>query len=107
MRTQPKTEDAADLILANAIDFLNAGLSLLFSKGATSRKAKVAIVSIQTAIELLAKYRLVKERGLAAIVRGDIPTGSLDQAARIGAPAYEVTPSPALPAHDLFKSLVG
>lgn len=83
LRDQGK--DTAGLVLANAIDFLNAGLSILFASGATPREAKVGIVSIQTAVELMAKYRLVKERGLAGIVRGNPPEGDLVAAASTGA----------------------
>lgn len=81
---QKRKHNAADLVLANAIDFLNAGLGILFARGATPRDAKVGVVSIQTAIELMAKYRLVKERGLSAIVRGTPPTGDLIAAAVSG-----------------------
>ena len=58
-----KTNRPAGLILANATDFLNAGLALLFEKTATSRDAKLAIVSIQTSVELLAKFRLARDNG--------------------------------------------
>jgi hypothetical protein len=47
--------EAAALVLSNAIDFLNAGLTMLFAESATGREAKVTIVSIQTAIEALGK----------------------------------------------------
>lgn len=79
-----RTQDAAELVLGNAIDFLNAGLDILFSSTASAREAKAGVVAIQTAIELMAKYRLVKEKGLAAIVRGAPPSGNLLAAARNG-----------------------
>ena len=66
---------AAKLLLSNALDFLNGGLRLLFAEDATRRDAKVAVVSIQTSIELLLKYRLVNESGLSSIVRGSPPKG--------------------------------
>jgi hypothetical protein len=70
---QKAEKDAAERVFANAIDFLNAGLDILFEVDATTRQAKVGIISIQASIELLAKYRLVRERGLTAIVRGTPP----------------------------------
>lgn len=72
--------DAARRILDNAKDFLNGGLELLFVSDLSSRTAKVAVVSIQTAIELLAKYRMVRESGLQAIVQGALPSRNLEQA---------------------------
>ena len=81
---QKRRNNAPELVLANAIDFLNAGFGILFASGATPRDAKVGIVSIQTAIELMAKYRLVRERGLSAIVRGTPPEGDLIAAAVSG-----------------------
>ena len=80
-----KTNRPAGLILANATDFLNAGLALLFEKTATSRDAKLAIVSIQTSVELLAKFRLARDNGLSAIIRGNqLPRESLMKAAQAG-----------------------
>lgn len=71
-----RSEEAARLLLANAIDFLNGGIVLLFSKGATGRDAKLAVISIQTAVELFAKYRIVRELGFAEIIRkGAVPQG--------------------------------
>lgn len=81
---QEKQPRPADLVFANARDFLNAGLRILFGEEATPRDAKVAVVSIQTAIELLLKYRLVKEHGLGSIVNGSIPEGDLVAAASSG-----------------------
>lgn len=72
-----RKQDAADLVLANAIDFLNSGLDILFAPTATARQAKTSVVAIQTAVELLAKYRLIRERGIGAIVRGTPPSGNL------------------------------
>jgi len=69
--------DAAELIIANAQDFLNGGLRSLFAADATARDVKIAIVAIQTSVELLAKYRLVREHGLLSIVRGNLPPGDL------------------------------
>ncbi len=71
-----RSEEAARLLLANAIDFLNGGIVLLFSKGGTGRDAKLAVISIQTAVELFAKYRIVRELGFAEIIRkGAVPQG--------------------------------
>lgn len=81
---QARKSDPADLVFANARDFLNEGLRILCAKEASPRKAKVGIVSIQTAIELLLKYRLVKEYGLESIVKGSIPKGDLVAAASSG-----------------------
>lgn len=77
-------QNPGELVLSNAIDFLNAGLDILFAPGVSVRQAKAAVVSIQTAIELLAKYRLVKDKGLGAIIRGAVPTADLLAAARSG-----------------------
>ena len=79
-----RSHNAARLLLSNALDFLNAGLGLLFAEEATRRDAKVAVVTIQTAIELLLKYRLVNENGLSSIVRGNLPKGDLLTAASSG-----------------------
>jgi hypothetical protein len=79
-----RKQNAAELVLANAIDFLNAGLDILFAPGATARQAKAGVVTIQTAIELMAKYRLIREHGLSVIVRGTPPSGDLLAAARSG-----------------------
>jgi hypothetical protein len=80
-----KTNRPAGLILVNATDFLNAGLALLFAKNVTSRDAKLAIVSIQTSVELLAKFRLARDKALSAIIRGNqLPRGSLTKAAQAG-----------------------
>lgn len=81
---QKRLDKASELVLANAIDFMNAGCGILFASGATPRDAKVGIVLVQTAIELMAKYRLVRERGLGAIVRGTPPEGDLIAAAVSG-----------------------
>ena len=78
------SRDAAALLLSNALDFLNGGLRLLFAEEATRRDAKVAVVSIQTATELLLKHRLVNEDGLSSIVRGKPPKGDLVTAASSG-----------------------
>ena len=76
--------DAAELVLANAIDFLNGGLDILFAPDTTARQAKASVVTIQTAIELMAKYRLIREEGLGVIVRGAPPSGDLLAAALNG-----------------------
>jgi hypothetical protein len=75
---------AAQRILDNAADFLNGGLELLFADGFLDRTAKVAVVSIQTAIELLAKYRMVREAGFQSIVRGKLPSGDIERAVKEG-----------------------
>jgi hypothetical protein len=73
------------IILSNAIDFLNAGLLLLFKKSLIGRDAKLAVVSIQTSVELFAKFRLVKDRDISAIVQtGAVPSGSPIEAAMAG-----------------------
>ena len=82
--TTKKKQDAAKLILTNALDFLNAGVRVLFVQRAAQRDAKVGVVLIQTAIELLSKYRLVKDGGLSTIVRGTIPKGDLIESAASG-----------------------
>ena len=79
-----RNQDADEAVLSNAIDFLNAGLNILFAQSSSAREAKVGVVAIQTAIELLAKYRLVKEKGIRAIVRGVLPSADLLTAARSG-----------------------
>ena len=81
---QKRKPRPADLVFANALDFLNTGLRILFADEATPRDAKVGVVSIQTAIELLLKYRLVKESGFSSIVNGSVPKGDLVAAATSG-----------------------
>jgi hypothetical protein len=66
-------EFGAELLLANASDFLNGAIELLFAKTADQRAAKIAVVSIQTAMELLAKYRLVRSKGAGSIMEGKRP----------------------------------
>jgi hypothetical protein len=74
-----------EALLANAIDFLNGGLELLFAKRCSSRKCKLAIVAIQTSIELFAKYRLVMALGAESVVRGKkIPKEDVLSAAKRG-----------------------
>lgn len=75
---------AAQRIRDNAVDFLNGGLELLFAEGLSDQRAKVAVVSIQTAIELLAKYRMVREAGLQSIVQGKLPAGDIERAVQEG-----------------------
>ena len=84
MMGQKKEPRPGDLVFANALDFLNAGLRIIFGKEAAPRDAKVGVVSIQTAIELLLKYRLMKEHGLESIVSGPFPEGDLVAAASSG-----------------------
>jgi len=79
-----RENDPAQLVLSNAIDFLNVGLTILYSSEATSSEAKVAIISIQTAIELLAKYKLIREFGLSSIVSGKVPDEPIELASRKG-----------------------
>jgi hypothetical protein len=67
-------EDVMDLLFENAADFLNGGIQLLFSDAVGSRAAKMAVVSIQTSMELLAKFRLVEAKGMSTIVDGQMPT---------------------------------
>ncbi|MBA8867151.1 hypothetical protein FHW11_004340 [Pantoea agglomerans] len=56
-----------NLIFQNSTDFLNAGIEIL-AKGKVSKSfAKLALLSIQTSVELLAKYRLAADSGLDAI----------------------------------------
>ena len=81
---QDREHRPEELLLANVRDFLNAGLGILFADEATPRDAKVGVVSIQTAIELLLKYRLVKENGLNSIMTGPTPQGDLVAAAVSG-----------------------
>ena len=81
---QERNPRPADLVFANALDFLNTGLRILFADEATPRDAKVSVVSIQTAIELLLKYRLIREAGFPSIVNGAIPKGDLVAAASSG-----------------------
>jgi hypothetical protein len=78
MGKEPKDEESvnefgAELLLANASDFLNGAIELLFAKTADERAAKIAVVSIQTAMELLAKYRLVRSQGAGSIMEGKRP----------------------------------
>lgn len=67
--------EVADLVFQNALDFLNSGLKILFDERSTASDAKISVIAIQTAIELLAKYRLVRHFGLSAIIRGSVPEG--------------------------------
>ncbi|OGT20401.1 MAG: hypothetical protein A2522_09210 [Gallionellales bacterium RIFOXYD12_FULL_53_10] len=76
--------DAAERILDNAVDFLNGGLELLFEGNLSNQTAKVAVISIQTSVELLAKYRMVREAGLQSIVQGKLPSENLDRAVKEG-----------------------
>ncbi|MBU9663871.1 hypothetical protein KTF22_18515 [Burkholderia multivorans] len=78
----PVSVDAAKCILDNAVDFLNGGLELLFAGDLSSQTAKVAVISIQTSIELLAKYRMVQEEGLQSIIRGKLPSKNLERAVK-------------------------
>ena len=71
---------ATKTILANAIDFLNEGLTLLFSSDPSSRTVKLAVVAIQMSIELLAKFRLTRELGLDGILSDTLPEGGLKAA---------------------------
>lgn len=74
-----------EALLVNAIDFLNGGLELLFAERCSSRKCKLAIVAIQTSIELFAKYRLVRALGAESVVRGKkIPKEDVLSAAQRG-----------------------
>lgn len=61
--------------MGNARDFLAAGVNQLFTREASSRDAKLAVVAIQTAVELLAKYRITREVGFSAIVRKGAVSG--------------------------------
>jgi hypothetical protein len=84
-RSEPRLNTTPDqALLANAADFLNGGIEMLFADGATSRSAKVAIVAIQTSLELLAKFRLTSEMGLASIVEGKLPQGPVKEILRKG-----------------------
>lgn len=64
---------AMNLLFENAADFLSGGVELMLSNAADSRTAKIAIVSIQTSMELLAKFRLVEALGFAKLVDGPPP----------------------------------
>jgi hypothetical protein len=63
---------AAARLFNNAQDFLNEGLQLLFASGPTTSTWKLSVVAIQTAVELLAKYRLVSQLGLNSITEGQV-----------------------------------
>jgi hypothetical protein len=65
-------EEVMDLLFENAAAFLNGGIELLFSDAVSSRAAKMAVVSIQTSMELLAKFRLVEGHRLARRIREDL-----------------------------------
>ncbi|AFE59936.1 hypothetical protein Q7S_18625 [Rahnella aquatilis HX2] len=56
-----------NLIFQNSMDFLNAGIEILSKDEISKSFAKVALLSIQTSVELLAKYRLAADSGLDAI----------------------------------------
>jgi hypothetical protein len=76
MNKADRSNEAAELLLANARDFLSGGIDLLFRSRATNRDAKLAVISVQTGVELLAKYRIVRDSGVADIVRkGAVPRG--------------------------------
>jgi hypothetical protein len=83
-RPTPIDLKMAELIRDNAESFLNAGVSTLFGDGVDTARAKVAVVAFQTAVELFAKYRLVKDHGLASIVVGKMPGGNIEAAALAG-----------------------
>jgi hypothetical protein len=70
-RSPPEELSIEDIIRDNACDFLNAGLSLLCNKAADSSDIKLSIVVIQTSIELLAKFRMMKDQGIEAIIVGN------------------------------------
>ena len=73
-------EEAANALMENAKDFLNSGLSLLLPSRLDRRNVKLSVVSLQTAVELLVKHRLVMKEGLAAIVTGVKPENAIDLA---------------------------
>lgn len=73
------THWGAKSLFQNASDFLNEGLRLLFSKDQSESSWKLSIVAIQTAVELLAKYRLVEELGIRSIFNGRIDSAKLQQ----------------------------
>ncbi|WP_156294424.1 hypothetical protein [Serratia oryzae] len=54
-------------IFQNSRDFLNAGIEILSKEKFSISFSKVALLSIQTSVELLAKYRLAADSGLDAI----------------------------------------
>ena len=85
MGNTARSQEAAELLRVNALDFLNGGIELIFRTGASDRDAKMAVISIQTAVELFAKYRIVREDGFEAIIRkGSVPRGDLVKAAAEG-----------------------
>lgn len=63
---------AASRLFDNARDFLNEGLQLLFAPAPTPSMWKLSVVAVQTAVELLAKYRLVSELGLDSVTEGKV-----------------------------------
>ncbi|MGY2438201.1 hypothetical protein [Pseudomonas sp. SDO52101_S400] len=67
----------ASSLFQNAKDFLNEGLRLLFAQNQSARSWKLSIVAIQTSVELLAKYRLVDELGIGAILVGNVDSVKL------------------------------
>lgn len=77
-----KRSRPTDLVSASARDFLNTGLRVLFADGATAQDANLGVVSTQTTIDLLLKYRLIAEGGwFGSNVRGREPTRDLAAAA--------------------------
>ncbi|MBD9612230.1 hypothetical protein IB245_12030 [Pseudomonas sp. PDM02] len=62
---------ASASLFDNAQAFLNEGLNLLFASNTSKNTWKIAVVAIQTAVELFAKFRLVSECGLEAFVLGN------------------------------------
>lgn len=73
------TDWGAKSLFQNANDFLNEGLRLLFAGEQSKSSWKLSMVAIQTAVELLAKYRLVEELGIRSIFSGHVDSTKLQQ----------------------------
>lgn len=63
---------AEGMLFDNAKSFLKEGLRVLLGPPASAHSWKLSVVAIQTAVELLAKYRLVSQGGIESIADGAV-----------------------------------
>ncbi len=59
-------------LLKNGTDFLNHSLKMVVDPKSDAVQAKLAVVNLQIALELLIKYRLAKDYGLQSICQTDL-----------------------------------
>lgn len=67
-------EEICRQLLKNGIDFLNHSLKMVVDPKSDAVQAKLAVVNLQIALELLIKYRLAKDFGLQSICLTDLKT---------------------------------